>query len=324
MPKELVAIAVQQPALQDYEEGPVPAGNIRIRVDFGAPKRGTELTGYHGFRGASFPMGLGNMCVGRVSEIGEGVEAFSIGDRVAGYGNLRETHTWQAERVLRMSDRMTWKEAVCYDPAHFALAGIRDGQVRLGDRVAVFGLGAIGQMTVQMAKMAGASFVAAVDPIAKRRAVVENIGIDLSLDPTAVDVGEELKKATGGLGIDVAIETSANYQALDGAIRGLAYGGSVAVVGWMKECKGGLDLGAVAHFDIPNLIFARACSDPNRDHPRWDFGRITDHCWQWLSEGRFDCEEIVAPVVPFDESPQAYEEMDLHPEKSVKLGVAFE
>ena len=106
--------------------------------------------------------------------------------------------------------------------------------------------------------------------------------------------------------------------------RGLAYGGNVAVVGWMKECKGGLDLGAVAHFDIPNLIFARACSDPNRDHPRWDFGRITDHCWQWLSEGRFDCEEIVSPVVPFHESPQAYEDMDLQPEKSVKLGVAFE
>ena len=35
---------------------------------------------------------------------------------------------------------------------------------------------------------------------------------------------------------------------------------------------------------------------------------------QWLSEGRFDCEEIIAPVVPFDESPQAYEEMDLNPE----------
>ena len=132
MPKELVAIAVQQPVLQDYEEGPVPAGNIRIKVDFGAPKRGTELTGYHGFRGASFPMGLGNMCVGRVIEIGEGVEGVSIGDRVAGYGNLRETHTWNAERALPMSDRMTWKEAVCYDPAHFALAGIRDGQVRLG------------------------------------------------------------------------------------------------------------------------------------------------------------------------------------------------
>ncbi len=324
MPKELVAVAVQQPVLRDYEEGPLPAGHVRIKVEYGSPKRGTELTGYHAYRGTRFPMGLGNMCVGEVIEVGEGVEGFSVGDRVAGYGNLRETHTWHADRVLRMNGRMTWKEAVCYDPAHFALAGIRDGQVRLGDRVAVYGLGAIGQMTVQMAKIAGASFVAAVDPIPKRRKVVENIGIDLVLDPAAVDVGEELKSATGGLGVDVAIETSASYNALDDAIRGLAFGGNVAVVGWMKECKGGLDLGAVAHLEIPNLIFARACSDPNRDHPRWDFQRITDHCWQWLAEGQFQCEEIVSPVVPFTESAAAYEEMDLHPERSVKLGVAFE
>ena len=223
-----------------------------------------------------------------------------------------------------MSDRMTWKEAVCYDPAHFALAGIRDGQVRLGDRVAVFGLGAIGQMTVQMAKMAGASFVAAVDPIAKRRAVVENIGIDLALDPTTVDVGEELKKATGGLGIDVAIETSANYQALDGAIRGLAYGGNVAVVGWMKECKGGLDLGAVAHFDIPNLIFARACSDPIATIHDGILGALQITAGSGFPKDGLIVRRSFPRWCRSPNRPQAYEEMDLHPETSVKLGVAFE
>jgi len=324
MPKELVAIAVQQPVLRDYEDGPVPEGHVRVRVEFGAPKRGSELTGYRAVRGGRFPMGLGNMCVGRIAEIGDGVTGFSIGDRVAGYGSLRETHTWHANRLYRMSDRMTWKEAVCFDPAQFALSGIRDGQVRLGDRVAVFGLGAIGQMAVQMTRMAGASFVAAVDPIEMRCKVAEKTGADLVLDSVTVDVAEELKKATGGKGLDVAIETSAVYEALDQAIAALAFGGNVAVVGWSKECKGGLDFGAVAHFNIPNLIFARACSDPNRDHPRWDFNRILDICWQWLSEGRFQCEELVSPVVPFSESPKAYEEMDLHPEKSVKLGVTFE
>lgn len=268
-------------------------------------------------------MGLGNMCVGRIVELGAGVQGFAVGDRVAGYGNLRETHTWRAERLLPMSNRMTWKEAVCYDPAHFALSGIRDGQVRLGDRVAVFGLGAIGQMTAQMVKMAGASFVAVVDPIETRRQVAVEVGVDLALDPGSVNVGEELKRATGDIGVDVAIETSGIYPALDEAIRGVAWGGNVAVVGWMKECKGGLDLGEVAHLRIPNLIFARACSDPNRDHPRWDFQRITNHCWQWLNEGRFQCEGLVDAVVPFAEADQAYADMDNFPEKSVKLGVAF-
>ncbi len=323
MPRELVAVDVRKPALREYEDGPVPEGRIRVKVEFGSPKRGTELTLYRGDRKAGFPMGLGNMCVGTITEMGEGVEGYSVGDRVAGYGHLRETHTWPARGVRLMSGRMTWKEAVCFDPAQFALSGIRDGQLRLGDRAAVFGLGAIGQMAVQMARMAGAVFVAAVDPVAIRREVAVKAGADLALDPVTQDVGAELKRATGDKGIDVAIETSGSYEALHQAIRGLAWGGNVAYVGWSKECKGGLDLGQEAHFIIPNIIFARACSDPNRDHPRWDFARIMDICWQLLSEGRFQCEDIVYPVVPFDEAVQAYQDMDYHPENSIKLGVKF-
>lgn len=324
MPKELVAIDVRQPVLREYEDGKVPEGHVRVKVEFGAPKHGTEMTMYRGYRGASFPMGLGNMCVGKVIEIGKNVEGFSIGDQVAGYGHLRETHTWPAQNVLRMNKRMTWKEAVCYDPAQFALAGIRDGQLRLGDRVAVFGLGAIGQMAAQMVNIAGAIWVAVVEPIKKRREVALNTGtVDVAYDPKEQNVGEELKNVTDGVGIDVAIETSANYAALNEALRGLAYGGNVAYVGWAKECKGGLDFGEIAHFDVPNIIFARACSEPNRDHPRWDFRRICDTCWQILSEGKFQCEEIVEPVVPFSESVEAYKDIDNHPEKSVKLGVEF-
>ena len=323
MPKELVAVAARQPVLRDYQDGAVPDGHVRVKVESGSPKRGTELTLYHGDRGAHFPMGLGNMCVGRIIEIGKGVEGFSTGDRVAGYGSLRETHTWQKDHVLRMNKRMAWKEAVCYDPAQFALAGVRDGQLRLGDRAAVFGLGAIGLMAVQMAKMAGAAFIAVVDPVAVRREVALKTGADMALDPTTQNVGAELKKATGGKGIDVAIETSASYEALHQAISGLAWGGNVSYVGWSKECKGGLDFGQDAHFMIPNIIFARACSDPNRDHPRWDFSRICETCWRWLSEGNFQCEDIVYPVVPFSESVQAYQDMDYHPENSIKLGVAF-
>lgn len=323
MPRELVAVDIRKPILREYEDGPIPEGHVRVKVEFGSPKRGTELTLYRGDRKAHFPMGLGNMCVGRIIDIGNGVEGFSIGDRVAGYGHLKEIYTWPAKSVRRLSQRMTWKEAVCFDPAQFALSGVRDGQLRLGDRAAVFGLGAIGQMAVQMARMSGAVFVAAVDPVAIRREVAAKTGADLVLDPTTQDVGKELKNATGGKGVDVAVETSGVYEALQQAINGLAWGGNVAYVGWSKECKGGLDFGVDAHLMIPNIIFARACSDPNRDHPRWDFSRIMDVCWQMLAEGCFQCEDVVYPVVPFDESAQAYQEMDYHPERSIKLGVKF-
>lgn len=324
MPRELIAVAVRQAVLQTYEDGPVPEGHVRVRVEFGAPKRGTELKFYRGPYADRFPMGLGNMCVGRISELGEGVQGLKVGERVAGHGHLRETHTWRADAVRRMPDRMTWKEAVCFDPAHFALGGIRDGHVRLGDRVAVFGLGAIGQMTVQMARMAGAVFVAAVDPIAPRRQVALNAGADIALDPTAQEAGSALKEATGGRGVDVAIECSGSYRALHQAIKSLAFGGTVSVVGTsVEECNGGLTFESDAIMEIVNLVFSRAVSAPDRDHPRWDFHRVEDTCWQWVSEGRFQCDEIVSPVVPFAESVQAYQDMDQHPENCIKLGVAF-
>lgn len=323
MPRELAATAPRQPILREYEDGPVREGHVRVNVEFGAPKHGTEMTMYRGYRGARFPMGLGNICVGRVSEIGAGVEGIEIGERLAAYGSLRNTHTWNANHVLRMPARMTWKEAVCFDPAQFALAGIRDGQVRLGDHVAVFGLGAIGQMAVQMARMAGAASVTAVDPIARRRVIVQNTGADSVLDPTTDDVPSAMRDISGGQGVDVVIETSANYAALDTGLKGLAYGGTVAYVGWAKECTGGLDFGDPAHINVPNIVFARACSEPNRDHPRWSFQRICDICWQWLAEGKFQCEDIVSPVVPFAESVEAYQDIDQHPEKSIKLGVEF-
>ena len=71
MPKKLVAVAVRQPVLQDYEEEPIPEGHVRVKSDFGSPKRGTELHLYHD-ENRRFPLALGNMCVGKVIEVGAG------------------------------------------------------------------------------------------------------------------------------------------------------------------------------------------------------------------------------------------------------------
>src|SRR5205814_8401344 len=128
-----------------------------------------------------------------VAEIGPGVEGVAVGERVAGYGPLRETQRWAwgtmgaYPGVRKVPPGMSAPAAVCLDPATVALGGVRDGQVRVGDRVAVFGLGAIGLIAVQIARLAGASFVAAVDPIENRRAVASHTGADVVIDPTAMD-----------------------------------------------------------------------------------------------------------------------------------------
>ena len=83
----------------------------------------------------------------------------------------------------------------------------------------------------------------------------------------------------------------------------------------------GLDLGAEAHFNRPNLIFSRACSEPNRDHPRWDNRRIQNTCYDLLVDGRISGDGIVSPVVGFDELLDEYPNIERDPNMYVKLGV---
>src|SRR5581483_12127789 len=74
----------------------------------------------------SFPMTLGNAAVGVVTEIGSAVEGVAVGDRVAGYGPLRETQTWRwgtagvYPGVRKVPDGMSWQNALCLDPATVA------------------------------------------------------------------------------------------------------------------------------------------------------------------------------------------------------------
>lgn len=343
--KQLLLGKEGKPVLQIYEDGAVPRGYVRVQSEFGAPKHGTEWHGagtdpfskvyydeeMHIFRKREKELinegtsGLGNMFVGKIIEIGEGVEGLQIGQRVAGYGNLKNTHTVKAEEVLIMPESMSWKEAVCYDPLQFAIGGIRDGHVRVGDRVLISGLGAIGLMAAQAAKLAGASLVAVSDPIEKRRKVATENGADISFDPTKDDFGLILRDMTNGLGVDVVIETSGNYKAVEQGLRALAYGGNFAMVGWLNECRIPINLGYEGHFNQCHFYFSRACSEPNNDYPRWSFGRICDTAWDMLSKGMLKCENIVEPVVEFDACDESYMHYVVeNPAESVKMGVMFE
>ena len=308
MPRELIAPAKEQVAFRAYESQPLEAGQVRVKSVFGAAKHGTEMSVYKGYgmprghydqeykvfipessQASQFPGRLGNMCVGDVIEVGPQVTKLKTGDRVFHYGGFCQEHVWP-ETVRKLPDGVPWQAAVCLDPADFAVGAIRDGHVRLGDAVAVFGMGAIGLIVMQLAKLAGAHPVIAIDPLENRRDVALECGADLVLDPSDGDAGLEIKKATAKRGADVCIEYSGHYLGLQAALRGVAYNGTVVAGAFPGSYPAGLDLGAEAHFNRPKIVFSRACSEPNPEYPNWDETRIFDVAWHWLSNGGIKCE----------------------------------
>ncbi len=349
MPKELLAFGLEKLTWQEYAEPELSGDQVRIRSEFGAAKHGTELAflkGYSGARGrydndyqlfipekppgkpAAKPPArrgscVGNMTVGTVTEVGPEVKELSVGDRVLLHGGFRQTHVAPEQRCWKLPGELSWKSAVCLDPADFALGAVRDGNVRVGDAVAVFGMGAIGLMVVQIAKVSGAAPVIAVEPLPRRGALAKRLGADLALNPTACDAGLEIKKATGGRGVDVAIDYSGARQALQQALRGAAYGGTVVAGAFPPPYDAGLDFGAEAHLNVPNLIFSRSCSEPNREYPRWNEGRIFEVCLRLLIDGRISGEEVVTPVVKFEDAAAEYPKIATEPDTYVKIGVEY-
>lgn len=356
MPREIIGKDPVSLAPAEFSSQPLKADEIRIKVEYAAPKHGTELHGFHNkdydtpayydFETLCFlpvqpsdkpaepqPFRPGNMWVGRVTEVGDDVEEFAVGDRVSGYGTIREEHVMCVHKKLqsglgiiheirRMPEDMSWKAALCYDPCQFALCGVRDSQLRLGDTCCISGLGAIGLMAVQMAKLQGAKMIIAVDPIAKRRELALKYGADYALDPVNEDAGLMMKRLTGNKGVDVVVETSGSYPALQTALRGVTYGGRIAAVGWYGYDRGGFHLGAEGHMNNATIIFSRACSEPNPDYPRWSWERINDTCWELLCAGKIDCEDVLDPVVPFEEAGDAYRKYVVeNPSLSVKMAV---
>jgi threonine dehydrogenase-like Zn-dependent dehydrogenase len=336
--KKLVCVAKGTLEWQAYEDEPLQGKQVLVQAEFAAAKHGTEMAFYKGYaapRGPwdseyllhrpgegkpPYPFQVGNMIVGPVVAVGPEATRVKVSDRVCVYGGFRETRVLDESACWLMPAGMGWKTAVCLDPAEFAFGAVRDGHVRVGDAAAVFGLGAIGLMVVQVLKLAGADPIIALDPLPSRREIAAQLGATLTLDPTACDAGLEIKIATGKRGADVIIEYSGAAQAMQQALRVVAYGGTVVAGAFPPPYGAGLDLGAEAHMNLPKIVFTRACSQPDREHPRWNERRIFEFCWKMLCEGKFTGEPIVQPVVPFDALPEAYAQIATHPETLLKVG----
>jgi threonine dehydrogenase-like Zn-dependent dehydrogenase len=334
--------------LRSYELASPGPREVRVQVTFAAPKHGTEG---HGLRGSAFsrkqwdpqlrlfrprPDGdsaptakgespVGNMVVGTVCAVGAEVSRFAVGERVFGYGPIREQHQAPEDQWYAAGD-MAPETAVCVDPAHVALVAVRDGRIRLGDDVAVFGLGAIGLLAARLARAAGARRVFAIDPVALRRQAALDGGAEAAFDPTTEDAALAIKQATGGHGVDVAVETSGSGRALHEAIRCLRPCGTVVHVPWGPyDCRD-LHLDEEFHLNRPTIIGSQAwsgwgCAD--RDHPLWDHQRAFEAAIWVLAAGRISAAGIVTPIVPFEEAAKALPGIFAAPGGSIKLGVRF-
>jgi propanol-preferring alcohol dehydrogenase len=206
---------------------------------------------------SNLPIIPGHEVVGRVEEVGAGVEWFHVGDRVGvqplwktcGHceycltgrdelcqdkeitgetvdGGYAEFMVAEAAHTYLLPDNLDDGEAApLFCPGITAYGAVQKAHIGPGRRVAVFGVGGVGHMVMQVAQVFGAEVIA-VTRGAAHRALADQLGAVRVMDPTASNVGEVLAAAGG---VDASIVFAPSSEVVADALTALKPGGSLVV-----------------------------------------------------------------------------------------------
>lgn len=254
----------KKPEVRDVPRPSPAAHEVLVRLE----ASGLCHTDIHAARGdwpvkPHLPFTPGHEGVGVVEALGADVTELAVGDRVAmpwfGYGcgacgycvdgretlcenqqntgysvdgGLRDYSTADARYVVKVPDGVA-----PLDAAPLTCAGvttykaIKVAHITPAERVAVFGIGGLGHLAVQYAKIVG-GFVTAVDVTDEKLALAERLGADHLVNAAKVDPVEVIQ-AQGGA--DVAVVLAASSQVFEQAFHSLRRGGRLVCVGLPKD-----------------------------------------------------------------------------------------
>ena len=215
----------------------------------------------HALNGSVLPQVLGHEFSAEILEVGSQVKNLAVGDRVSvmpllfcgncyycrrglnhlcqsmacvglsfQWGGIAEQAVVPATHVNKLHDNMSMRAGALVEPTAVAAYGVDRAGVRPGDTVLITGAGPIGALASIYAEHLGAQvFVSEINP--HRQKMIESLGIATLLDPSKTDVVEEIKAATGGIGVDQVIECSGNERALQTALSAVRKHGTISQTG---------------------------------------------------------------------------------------------
>jgi predicted dehydrogenase/threonine dehydrogenase-like Zn-dependent dehydrogenase len=282
-----------------------------------ARREGLFSTAEAAFNRLEQPMPLGYSSAGTIVELGEGVQGYKVGDRVACAGGGYAVHAEYAavpfNLVAPLPASVDFEAGACGTMGAIALHGFRLAQPQIGENVLVIGLGLLGLLSVGIARVAGCK-VLGVDLDPDRVAMAKDVGAQAVLREEAEEAAAAF---SDGRGMDVVL-ICADTESND----------PVELAGTAARDRGRVVAVGAVGMDIPRRTYYHKEIDfivsrsygPGRydpiyeegglDYPlgfvRWTAGRNLEAFVNLLGSGGMDVFRFITHRFPIDEAVEAY------------------
>lgn len=254
------------------------------------------------------PFSPGGEAAGVVAAVGEKAGAFKVGDRVmalTGWGAFAEQVAVPFYNVLPIPASMDFTTAAAFGMTYgTSMHALRQrGQLQAGETLLVLGAsGGVGLAAVEIGKAMGARVIAAASS-AEKLAVAKAAGADELIDYSQANLREEIKRLTGGQGVDV-IYDPVGGELFEQAVRGLAWNGRLLVVGFASGSIPQLAANLVLLKGAAVLgVFWGAFAQRQPEDNAANFHQLL----AWHAEGKL--KPLVSQTYPLEEAGAAIEKL---------------
>lgn len=257
---------------------------------------------------------------GVVLEVGNNISDLQPGDRVAcagaGIADHAEFIAVPRNLMVPVSGELLLAPASTVTLGAIALQGVRRTDPKLGDNVAVIGLGIIGQITIQLLKLNGCRVVG-IDIDRSRVELAISLGLDRGLTPSE-DMIDEIIRFSGGEGVDSVIITAStsSSEVVNRALKLCRRKGNVVIVGAV-----GMDIERTEFYARELDLLISTSYGPGRyddeyelngnDYPyayvRWTENRNLAEYLRLLAERKLEIKPMIEKIYSIEDTPQAYQ-----------------
>ena len=283
----------------------VGPNQVLVETHCSAISPGTELAFLHHKPNTPghYPYYPGYSACGYVVEKGEGVTSLEIGQRVVCPIPHAAYFVVEAEKCYPLPEGIGEVEAAVFALASIALQGVRKAQIQLGWETAVLGLGPIGNLAGQIARLAGATHVEGIDPLPWRQTLARACGFDAVVDSA--------QAVTRGGGFEAVIEATGLPEPIPSAFQLAKRLGHVILLGSTRGETASVNFYRDVHKKGLTVIGAhasiRAAVD---DHLFYTSLRTdTETVLKLMASRRLQTGPLVSDVVSFEEADEAYQRL---------------